>query len=355
MMYSLKPIRHLLRHHLGAPALSLQDMASRSWQIAPPEQRWVEPAIILPGQVDRITRTEFAPIDVVLRSLHGDPAEAVGPTMAHLIRDAQIIDGVLYGARGAAHLRPRKSWPKPAQLHSIDCAALYETWVGNRWFGNWLLDDCLSYRLAEAEGAPITTTPLRGGHVPDYEQRLGMTPQRITNLHIRELILFEDQFNNSHRIARAQDMRTRLMQGITPDSNFGVFLLRGTSGDARILDNEADLARRLQENYSFSVIFAEDHSVEDLMRICGAARVIAGVEGSQLNHGIAAMPVGGTLFTLQPADRATTAMKLLSDRFQHSFAMLVSKDPASRFSIAWDEVAQTMDRIIAQKEARHAV
>ena len=354
-MYSLKPIHHLLRHRLGLSADALQDMASRSWQIAPPERRRVEPVIILAGQVDRITRTEFASLEMVKRSLQGDPAEQIGPTTAHLIRDAQIIDGVLYAGRGALHLRARKSWPKPVQLPSIDHAALYETWVGNRWFGNWLLDDCLSYRLAEAAGQPITTMPERSGHVPAYERLLGMTPQRITNLHIRELILFDDPYNNSHRLARAQDMRKRLMQGITPDDNFGVFLLRRTSGDARILDNEADLARRLQENYGFRVIFAEDHSVEDLMRICGAARVIAGVEGSQLNHGIAVMPAGGTLFTLQPADRATTAMKLLSDRFQQSFAMLVSKDPASRFSIAWDEVAQTMDRIIAQKEASHVV
>lgn len=354
-MYSLKPIRHLLRHRLGTPAVTLQDMASRSWQIAPPERRRVEPAIILPGQVERITRTVFAGLDVVRRSLQGDPAEQVGATTAHLIRDAHIIDGVLYAGRGALHLRPRKSRPRPMRLHSIDSAALYETWVGNRWFGNWLLDDCLSYRLAETEGQPITTMPARGGHVPDYEQILGIAPQRITNLHIRELILFDDHFNNSHRLARAQDMRARLLQGITPENSFGVFMLRGTSGDARILDNEAEIARRLHEHYGFRIIFAEDHSVAELMRICGAARVIAGVEGSQLNHGIAAMPPGGTLFTLQPADRATTAMKLLSDRFQQSFAMLVSNGPASRFSIAWDEVAQTMDRIIAQKEARHAV
>lgn len=70
-----------------------------------------------------------------------------------------------------------------------------------------------------------------------------------------------------------------------------------------------------------------------------------------MNHGIAAMPAGGTLLTLQPPDRATTAMKLLTDRWQQRFAMVVGEGGAGSFRIEWDEVARTLDMIENRNKA----
>lgn len=351
----LRPLSHTFRKYLGLNGPDLTDLACESWQISPPETRQVEPVIILPGQAERIVRTEFASLDMVLRSLIGDHAEPVGPTMGYRLRDVSLVDGILYAKNAAMHLRQRKHPPRPARLNSIEKASLFETWVGNRWFGNWLLDDCLSYRLAEETGNPVTTMPERAGHVPDYEARLNMQPRRIGDCHFEELILFDDHANNSHHIARAQDMRRRLLAGVTPAPNDGVFLLRGRSGDARLLENEDEIAKGLEQHFGFRVLFAEDHSVESLMRLCGQTKVVAGVEGSQLNHGIAVMPPGGTLFTLQPPDRATTAMKLLSDRWQQRFAMVVGHGRAESFRIDWEDVARTMELILAAREAGDAV
>lgn len=346
-MQSLRPLVNRLRRMVGCPGGNLLDLASDSWEINPAETRAVPPVISIPGQAERIVRTEFAPLDAVLKSLDGDPAEHIPATTAYLLRDVDFIDGVLYAGQSEMHLRRRQRsrliHGRPDQSIS---GAMYETWIGNRWFGNWLLDDCLSYRLAEDAGLPVTSMPPRGGHVPRYEELLSMSPERIGNVHFDELILFDDHHNNSGRIARAQDMRDRLLKGRDPKPNPGVFLYRGKSGDARVLENEDEIAENLQDQYGFRVMFPEDHTVDELMDACGATQVVAGIEGSQLNHGMAVMPPGGTLLTMQPADRVTTAMKLLTDRWQQRFALMVGAGTANSFRIPWDEVQRTLEKIL---------
>jgi hypothetical protein len=354
-MISLRPLTYRLGPRLGFRPADLAGAAVDRWQIAPPEIRAVPPAIILPGQAERVTRTEFTTLPLLHRSLAGDPAEAIGPTTAWRLVDVDVVDGVLYSRGLSLHLRARRHRLSLGRLADLGRGALYETWVGNRWFGNWLLDDCLTYPLAEAAGTPVATTPAatakaapaatRGGHVPRYEALLGMAPRRFRDAHFDELILFDDHANNSNRLARAQAMRARLTAHVSPGPDRGIFLLRGRSGDARVLENETAIADRLAASHGFRVLFAEDHDVDTLMSACAGARIIAGVEGSQLNHGIAAMAPGGTLLTLQPPDRATTAMKLLTDRWQQRFAMVVGLGGAESFHVPWDDLARTLDLI----------
>lgn len=344
-MFSLRPLTYRAGLLLGLGSGEMAAAADEHWQIAPGENRAVPSVIILPGQAERITRTEFTTLPLLMKSLDGDPAEEIAPTTAYRLSDVDIVDGVIYSHGVSLHLHERRHRMTLGHLEALDSGALYETWVGNRWFGNWLLDDCLTYRLAADIGQPITTMPARGGHVPRYEELLSISHRRIVDAHFDELVLFDDHANNSDRIARAQDMRQRLTDTAEASDPQGVFLLRGSSGDQRLLLNEAEIAERLHAQHGFHVMFAEDHSVDELAVACRSANVVAGVEGSQLNHGIAAMPPGGTLLTLQPPDRATTAMKLLTDRWQQRFAMVVGQGDAHSFSVSWDEVERTLDLI----------
>lgn len=348
-MFSLRPLTYRLGLLMGLGSGDLAAAADERWQIAPAETLAVPPVIILEGQAERITQTMFATLPQVIQSLAGDPAERIAATTAYRLTDVDIVDGVLYSHGVSFHLRERRHKMSLGHLESIESGTFSETWVGNRWFGNWLLDDCLSYRLAEEAGQPVTTMPQRGGHVPRYEELLSIRQRRITDAHLDEVVIFDDHANNSHRMARAQDMRARLTAGLKPQPVPGVFLVRGKSGDARVLENETEIAERLERERGFRIMFAEEHSVDELMAACAGADVIAGVEGSQLNHGIAVMPPGGTLLTLQPPDRATTAMKLLTDRWQQNFAMIVGEGGTGSFRIAWNDVARTLDMI----EDRH--
>lgn len=347
-MQKLLPLMNKMRRVARLRVPDLTEQAVDRWEIHPAEELEIPPAICLPNQVERITRTEFAPKDMVVRSLSGARSEHVAATMAFRLRDVDFVDGVIYGRGGAEmHLRARKnrsvSIARPSRSIS---GALFETWVGNRWFGNWLLDDCLSYRLAEDAGNPLTSMPERGGHVPRYEALLDMRAERIGDVHFDDLVIFDDHHNNTGRLARAQDMRARLLKGRDPTPNPGVFLVRGDTGDARRLENEMDLAEGLEKHYGFRIMFPEDHSVDELLDACGATQVVAGIEGSQLNHGMTVMPPGGTLLTLQPADRVTTAMKLLTDRWQQRFAVVVGTGTAENFRIDWDELRRTTDMIL---------
>ncbi|MDB6176162.1 glycosyltransferase family 61 protein [Paracoccus sp. Z330] len=348
-MTSLDPIRPIANKFcrmVGLPRPELIDLAVETWEISPAETRAVPAAICLPGQTDRIMQTEFAPREAVLDALNGQPAEHVPATMGYRLRDIDFVDGVLYSGRAEMHLRPRrKSHLHHHRPQKAVSGALYESWVGNRWFGNWLLDDCSSYRLAESFGQPVTSAPVKAGHVPRYEELLSINPTRIGDVHFDELILFDDHHNNASRIARAQDMRKRLMAGRDVAPCPGVFLYRGHSGDARILENEDEIAEKLESQYGFRVLFPEDHSVDDLVLACANAGIVAGIEGSQLTHGVAVMPPNATLLTLQPPDRATTALKSMTDRFQQRFALIVGQGRAGAFRIDWAEMQATLDLI----------
>lgn len=345
-MLSLQPITSRFRNLLGLGRVQLAAAAADSWEIAPAESIHVPPAIVLPGHIERISRTEFASLETVVQSLAGRPAERVGPTMGFRLRDVDIVDGVVYSRGLSLHLRTRKRRiPLPRRLETHASGSLYETWVGNRWFGNWLLNDCLTYRLAEDAGSPVATKADRGVHVQRYEDLLGIISERFTDAHFDELFVFDDEANNSHRMGRAQDLRARLLRGSTPPRHPGVFLLRGRSGDLRLMENEQEIASRLEAGYGLRVIFAEDLSVDQLMEACGGARVVAGIEGSQLCHGVAAMPQGSTLLAIQPPDRVTTALKILTDRWQQNFAMVVARQGTQSFRCEWDDIVRIMDEI----------
>ncbi|MDS9468294.1 glycosyltransferase family 61 protein [Paracoccus sp. MBLB3053] len=348
---SLRPLTYRVRNLLGRGNGDLAAAADDIWTIAPEETREVHPVIILPGQADRITRAEFSTLPWLIKSLAGDPEEKVGPTLGYRLSDVDIVDGVLYSRGMTLHLRQRKRRLGVSRIDDLGSGVLYETWIGNRWFGNWLTDDCLTYRLAEALGTVMTTMPERGGHVPRYEELLAMKPQRITDAHLDEAILFDDHPNNSNRIARAQDMRRRLMGNPPMGGDDLVFLVRGRTGDQRIMENEMQIAEQLEKSHGFRVMSPEQHSVDELMSACGAARVVAGIEGSQLNHGVVAMPPGGTLLTIQPPDRATTAMKLLTDRWQQRFAMVVGYGTAESFMVEPQDVLRTFDKVMQLKKS----
>ncbi|WP_353144115.1 glycosyltransferase family 61 protein [Paracoccus sp. (in: a-proteobacteria)] len=348
-MHSLRPIHNRLRRLFGLARADFFDTAVERWEICPAEVVEITPGIWLPDQIEHISRTEFGALPDILAQMQGNPAEHTSPTMGYRFRDVDFVDGVLHARGAERHLRQRKqsrlTYAPPRESLS---GALYESWIGNRWFGNWLLNDCLAYRLAEDAGAPVTSAPVRGGHIARYEELLGMAPHRIGDAHFDELILFDDLHNNSHRRARAQENRARILNGAVSKPLRGVFIFRGVSGDARILEIEAEIAERLEAEYGFLTLYIDRHDADELAHAAGAAQLVVGVEGSQLAHGVIAMAPGGTVLTLQPADRVTTSLKLLTDCWQQRYAMVVGSGTARGYLVEWDQIRRTLDLIAAQ-------
>ncbi len=347
-MFSWRPGFSLVSRLVAGKAPDPETLAREWWQIAPGESRYVPPAIALPGQMERISGTEFGGMAAVIRHLRGGFDAREVPTRGFALRDADLVDGMLYAGRARRALRPGA---KPRAFRSVPAertsGVLYESWIGNRWFGNWLTDDCLACALAERYGLPVATAPEVRGHAAEYERLLGHRPRRFERCHFDELILLDDHANNADRRGRSTRLNARLRLGLAAEASPGVFLLRGTAGDRRLLVNEREIADRLRDEHGFTVLDPLAVDVPRIIAACAGARVIAGVEGSQLTHALVVMAPDSTLLTLQPPDRVTSVLKITTDRQGQGFAFVVGRGERDRFHVEWPEVVATLRLIEA--------
>lgn len=341
-MISLHPGMHAMRRMFGLRRSDITAAAVERWALDEPGVVEVRRARFLPDQLDRIRAAEFGTVAEVARDFIGGFASPQPPTMAFRLKQVLLLEGVLYAGDAVRHLKPRAS-RLVARLDPAGLAhgTLYESWSGNRWFGNWLSDDCLAYRLAEFLGQPVTTSPATG-HKIDYERYLDMAPVRLASTRFDELILFDDLPHNEGKRRRAADLRRRLV-GAEPPRHPGVFLLRGYSGEQRVLRNELEIAEALMLRRGFRVIDPSTASVAEIADACGGAEVVAGVEGSHLVHGLMLMPPGACLMVIQPPTRAVSVLKLITDRQGQDYSFVVGTGNNDGFSASVDEIERTLD------------
>lgn len=343
MSFSISPALAMARRMAAAPVPDVTDRASERWEVAPGTEVRVRPARCLPGQMERIRAAAFGSVTEVLQDLRGGFSTMQPPTVGYRLRGVDLVDGVLYCRGAERHLRKR-SRRSLGYRTPVDAmgGALYESWRGNRWFGNWLADDCLTYRLAKRFGHPVTTgNPT--GHAARYEALLGQTPMRVENVRFEELLLFDDVGHCAEKRERADANRRRLVGAGAPESHAGVFLLRKANGDRRFLANEMEIAERLARRRGFRIVDPLANSADAIVAQCAGAQVVVGVEGSHLVHGLVAMPPGSTLLALQPPARAVSVLKMITDRQEQEFAFVVGQGGDADFVIDPEEVERTLD------------
>jgi len=347
MLNPLRPYSARIRKLLGRPEPDFIAGAVESWQEAPSGTVHVQPALFLPGQVERIRASVFATLADTVTALTQEGEVREGATLGWRFRDVDLVDGVLYGDGAEMHLRNRRNRTGLAFRPRVSASgALYETWNTNRWFGSWLMDGLVSWPLAERTGQPLSMTPAPSpsSHAARYEELLGVTPQRLPpEVHFDELVLFSDLSNNPDKWRRQAELRERLLAGRNPAPVPGVFLLRGTGGDLRLLKNERELAEKLAAERGFRVIDPLASTVDELIEACGAARAIVGVEGSHLVHGIIVAPPGAAILPIQPPDRVAATLKQLSDRLGQRYGLVVAEGNDTVFTLDWSDLALTLD------------
>ncbi|VVM38744.1 hypothetical protein PS623_00161 [Pseudomonas fluorescens] len=353
--WTLAAYRNIARQKLArSAARSLQSLAVKSWDIAPGERTITPPAIYLPDQMQRVTGWEarFFPYVHPGPTMAGGIQVEHGPTRGYLLKDVWLIDGVLYKDNASLWLSAKpRTLPGIAVEHEIERAAIYCTQNGNSWFGTWLMEDCVTYALACDEGVPVTTAPSARlplfTQAPPYEAWLGMNPLRLHTAFFRELVLFDDQSHNRSRHARYRAMGDKLLSHVSHAPHPGVFLLRGGAGELRLLRNELAIAEHLRTQYGFRVIDPLRNDVPTIVAACAGARIVAGVEGSQLVHGVNVLREGGTILTLQPPNRFVSYYKYLADRDGQHFAFVVGQPEGDGFIIDRDELDRTLDLLPA--------
>ena len=347
-MWSLLPLTSVVRSKvLRKPSPALQEVALRKRVISPGGERRTKPALALEGQLDRVTGWVFRDEAGQRRSLAGETVNDA-PTVAYELRDGVLLDGVLYKGSATRHLHGRtKRVPTLKVETTLDRASSYCSWNGHRWFGLWPADDCAAYLLAEKEAEPFTSARPGApkGHQREYEERLGMRPRRESAAWIRRAVFFDDVGHNESKRARIVEMRERLLGGTSARRHPGVFLLRGTAGDLRLLRNELEIAELAASELGLRVLDPLKSSVDQIVRACAGASVLMGVEGSGLMHGMPLLDEGAHYFVLQPPDRFCTVYKDYADRDGHGFAYVVGKPEGEGFVVDPDEVRRTFDLI----------
>ncbi|MTH34555.1 DUF563 domain-containing protein [Paracoccus limosus] len=347
MINPFRPYRARLRRLVGRSMPDFHAGAVERWEEAPGSVLRFHPSLALPGQVERIKASVFASLPATIEALTRDGEAAEAPTMAWRFRDVDLVDGVLYHGAAELHLNRRKrKFGLALRPRQAIRGALYETWATNRWFGSWLMDALVASQLAQTTGMAMTTAPAPrpGSHAARYEELAGVHPGRIAgDVHFDEMVLFDDLGNNLSKGLRQRALRLQLLAGRDPAPVPGVFLLRGTGGDLRLLQNETELAERLAAERGFLVMDPLKATADELIEACGAARAIVGVEGSHLAHGIMVAPPGAAIVPIQPPERVAATLKQLADRLEQRFALLVAEGGDSLFTLDWRDLAATLD------------
>jgi len=341
--WSLAAVEHMLRKNIARkPARTLQSAAVKSWEIAPGEKSIAPPAFALPGQLERVTGWEFSD-EHPRRQMQGGPVSHVA-TRGFLLQDVWLIDGALYKNDAHSWLAPRYNrLPRVRVEREIERAAVYCTVPGNQYFGQWLMDDCVTYSLANAEGIPVTTAQPVNPHTHGYEDWLGMKPARLHNAFFRELVMFEDLSQNRHKHLRYRAMSDKLLSHVNATPHPGVFILRGGTGELRLLHNEMALAEYLRERRGFRILDPATADVPSIVAACAGARTVVGVEGSGLMHGILVLQPGCSVLTLQPPNRFVCMYKFMTDRDSQHFGYVVGHAEGNGFRIDPVEVERTLD------------
>ena len=342
---SLLPANDIVRRKLFHKEENvLESFAVRSWEIAPGETSTSKSAYFLPNQLERVTGWAFS-FEHPRRAMEGGIKADHSPTLGFLLKNAWLIDGTLYNGDARSYLQHRTSrWP--LQLHvknEFDRGAIFCTARGNKWFGQWLMDDCPSYSLAKDEGIPVTTDLPIYTHTTAYENLFGMNPSRVHSAFFKEAVIFADVGQNRHKHTRFCAMKEKLYSQINVKSHPGVFILRGSTGEQRILKNEIELAEYLRDKRGFRILNPSNSDIQTILNVCAGAQTVVGVEGSGLIHGILALPPGGAILTLQPPNRFVSVYKHLTDRDDQYFGFVVGIPDGDGFRINPEEVERTLD------------
>jgi hypothetical protein len=343
LKWSLIEIDRFLRKYVARiPPRTLESVAVKTWQIAPGETAVAPPAFSLPGQIERVKGWAFSD-EHPRRAMEGGNT-VHGPTRAFLLKDAWLFDGALYKDDAYVWLTPRSAGlPRLRVDREVGRGAMFCTPMGNKYFGQWLMDDCATYPLARDEGIPVMTDQPVNPHTMDYEELLGMEPTRLHDAFFKELVVFDDVGQNRHKHLRFQGLGEKILSRLKYASHPGVFILRGRTGELRLMHNEIEVAERLRDRRGFKILDPSTSGVDAIVDACAGARTVVGIEGSGLMHGILLLRQGGAVLTLQPPNRFVCVYKHLTDRDGQYFGFVVGSPAGTGFTVDPDEVEKTLD------------
>ena len=317
--------------------------------LCPDEETSLPPAIILPGQLDRVTgapteSTVAYEIDFVTR-----PRAVHVATIAYHIKKATLFNGSMYA--GTWRLSILEGVRNAVPEIYITKAGLASSEVGNVYFGHWLKDDCTAHIIAQKYGRPLCVHHDRFPHRNDYASWFGQDWQPAGNAQIDHLVVFQDFGQNSFKAARFRKLRSMLRARFRFDgSSKLIYLRRGEAGAGRLVENEEEILDALLKK-GFLVLDVVNDVLEKIVSELLNAKIVVSVEGSHVSHCTAALPENSGIVLLQPASRFATIHRGWADNLSVRYGLVVGNQTNRGHHFAKNEILKTVDLMLKRIEA----
>jgi hypothetical protein len=269
------------------------------------------------------------------------------PTRICELRDVVLSHGDLYRGpfKRMVFGGPRRL-AVPVEDEIDDAGVLCTTWLGWRYFGHWLNEDYAdavhTRDLAPASEIEQAETPHRAA----YRALFGIARRTVpATCRIGRVTLVQTDLGSRFRVEAWQQLTDRIEALHPPLPHPGCMLLRGASGQKRMLVNEAEVADFLRRR-GFRIVAPEQLALDDLLAELSGSRLIVGVEGSQLAHGFHCLRAPGAMVVLQPPDRFGLSDKDRCDRKGLRYAFTIGVPDGDGFRIELASLARILEMTI---------
>ena len=339
-------IARLSRRLFGAPP-SIEAVAARTWCIEPEHTTLAPRAVYEPSDLDRVTGLgDSTTLQRERERVEG--GECVhGQITAWELRDAVLSRSHIY--KGLLKHRVdarREGWFNFASAKPVSDGVLACTFYGGVYFGHSIKDDMPLTLLAESLGNPVRSSASLHAHQAAYLRmaRLHSTPH--DSARFDRLLVIDDNHQSKSRVQRTREIRSRIRAYLPKPVHPGVFIKRGGSGSSRRLENEAEVIALFVAR-GFSVVDPEKMDAHEVLARVSGAKIVAGVEGSHLSHGVLSCADDCTYLILQPPSRFNNVFKDFTDAMDMRYAFIVGQQAAgSDFRIDTGELARMFDRLL---------
>ncbi len=285
--------------------------------------------------------------------------------MTHGATQLYKINNVRIGSSGVwfdkTHYLDRIVYKNSSQKSvNIETAILTDADNSSKYFGHWLTDFLPAAIIRYKNYPALSINKPDYFHADSYLKILDINNIIYSNNgFIKELYILDDFFTvNSYKISRLRELSSRIHCKISPEqaTYAGVYIVRGTQGEKRHLQNEKEVIEHLSKK-GFYILHPEKESVAKIASVLISASFIISIEGSALAHSILSAPRKAAYLILMPPNRCTFFFKAILDALGHAWGIYVcneGSDYNSFYLDSFDDLDKLIDLIRNRSETRLA-
>jgi hypothetical protein len=349
MRVPLKVIPYLSRvKRLYFGSGCLKSIAHRNDILYPKVTETIRPAVFLAGQIERITGTlPYFNLERVIKDAT-TPTVTHGPTVAFYVKNAVLLDGAVYAGHYKHTIADKSLFDTVArEACHLQIAALASSYMGTKYFGHWLRDDCVQYELAQSMAPVLCVRRPAFNHQQAYQSYFNQNWTPTDRALIDELIIFQDFAQNRLKRSRYKALRDRIRtQFHSNNERQYIYLRRGHTGSPRTVENENEILEALVAQ-DFAVVDVETDELSHIINTLLNAKLVISVEGSHIAHCAFTCPDDCGFLVLQPPDRFSMTHRNWAGPLGMPFGFVVGTLGDRGYRFCPKEIVHTVDMMLS--------